>query len=114
MDGVTGPGGPTASSATGSLYNSSELWQQGSGPLTFHKAGRHADSLQGPAWRPGVVRQARGSLKGSSQELSSRIKSFSSRWWFVPACTTLFKSFLRKLINMKVVLFGFYMLLGLT
>ena len=41
MDGNTGPGGPTASLATGSLYNSSELRQQGGGPLTSLKAGRH-------------------------------------------------------------------------
>ena len=40
-------------------------------PLTSHKAGRQAGGLHGPAWQPGVVTQARGSVKGSSQELST-------------------------------------------
>ena len=65
MDGVTGPGGPTASSATGSLYNSSELRQQGGGPLTSLKGWQASGGLQAPDWLPGVVGQGGGAIEGS-------------------------------------------------
>ena len=58
---------PSVSPATGVLNNSSGLWQQGSGPLTSHKAGRRADGLHVPAGQPGVVGQGGGTLRGSSQ-----------------------------------------------
>ena len=48
-----------------------------------------------------------------SQELSSRIKSFSSQWKLVPARATSSKSFLKK-INIQLVLLAYYKLSGLT
>ena len=62
-------------------------------PLTSHKAGRQAGGLHGPAWQPGVVGQARGSVRVRAK--NSPIKSYSSRQWSVPACTASFKSFLK-------------------
>ena len=41
----------------------------GGSPLTSQKAGRQAGGLQVPDWRPRVVRQGGGTLRGSSQEL---------------------------------------------
>ena len=70
MDGDTGPGGPTVSRLQVDLkrfiLDSGTL---GGSPLTSHKAGRQAGGLHVPAWRPGVVRQGGGALRGSSQEL---------------------------------------------
>ena len=68
VDGDTGPGGPTVSRATGVL----KRFILGSGnlggcPLISHKAGRQAGGLHVPAWRPGVVGQGGGTLRGSSQ-----------------------------------------------
>ena len=39
-------------------------------PLISHKAGRQVGGLHGPAWQPGEVGQARGSLRVRSQELN--------------------------------------------
>ena len=78
MDGNASPGGPKASSATGSLErfildirHLTLIGELGGCPLTSHKAGRQAGGLQGPAWHPGEDAQARGPVKGSSQELST-------------------------------------------
>ena len=43
--------------------------KSGGCPLTSHKAGRQAGGLHAPVWRPGVVGQGGGALRGSSQEL---------------------------------------------
>ena len=73
VDGDSGPEVvPSISPATGSREQF--IWTPATWevfPLTSHKAGRQAGGLQGPAWHPGVVAQARGSVKGSSQELST-------------------------------------------
>ena len=64
MDGDTGPGGPTVSSATGSLKRF--IWTPATWevfPLTSHKAGRQAGGLHVPAWQPGVVGQGGGTLR---------------------------------------------------
>ena len=57
VDGNTGPGGPTASSATGSLkrffldiWHLTLIGELGGCPLTSHKAGRQAGGLHVPDW----------------------------------------------------------------
>ena len=73
--------------------------------LTSHKAGRQAGGLHVPAWRPGVVGQAGGTLR--DQAKISTLKSFSSRWGLAPASVTSLKSFLKKVIKLKVALLCF-------
>ena len=82
-------------------------------PSISHKAGRQADGLHGPAWPPGVVRQARGSIKCSSQELSTiQVLRLAA---VVRACVHKVVQVLpEEVINMKVALIGFLMLSGLT
>ena len=43
--------------------------KSGGCPLTSHKACGQAGGLHAPVWRPGVVGQGGGALRGSSQEL---------------------------------------------
>ena len=92
------------------ILDSSDL---GGCPLTSHKAGRQAGGLQGPAWHPGVVAQARGSVKGSSQELSTiQVLLLAA---VVRACVHYVVQVLpEEIINMKAALFGFFMMSGLT
>ena len=70
VDGDTGSGGPSVSRLLVGLkrfiLDSGTL---GGSPLTSHKAGRQAGGLHAPDWRPGVVGQGGGALRGSSQEL---------------------------------------------
>ena len=114
MDGDTGPGGPTVSSATGShkrfILGSGK---SGGCPLTSHKAGRQAGGLHAPVWRPGVVGQGGGALRGSSQELLTiQVLLLAA---VVRACMhNVVQVLPEELINMKAVLFGFFMLSGLT
>ena len=56
--------------ATGCLTNDS-FWAPAIGRLPFnlHKADRQAGGLYAPDWQPKEVRQGRGAIRGSSQEL---------------------------------------------
>ena len=66
--------------------------------------------LQNLSWQPGVG--AREEVpKGVSQALTGN-KSYSSRLWSVPLSIASFKSLSRRIINMEVALFAYFMLLG--
>ena len=75
MDGDTGQGGPILRLQVElkrfilDIRHLTLIGELGGCPLTSHRAGRHAGGLQGPAWHPGEDAQARGPVKGSSQEL---------------------------------------------
>ena len=77
MDGDTGQGGPILRLQVElkrfilDIRHLTLIGELGGCPLTSHRAGRHAGGLQGPAWHPGEDAQARGPVKGSSQELST-------------------------------------------
>ena len=85
----------------------------GGSPLTSHKAGRQAGGLHVPDWQPGVVGQGGGALRGSSQELLTiQVLLLAA---VVRACVhNVIQVLPEEIINMKVALFGFYMLSGLT
>ena len=97
---------PSVSPATGVLNNSSGLPATGQWPFNLSQGCRRADGLHVPAGQPGVVGQGGGTLKGSSQELSTiQVLRLAA---VVRACVHKVVQVLpEEVINMKVVLMAF-------
>ena len=93
-------------------YRCTELhiWTPAIGLLPLSLQGLAGNRPAEPAWQPGVG--AREEVpKGASQALTDN-KSYSSRLWSVPVSIASFKSLSRRIINMAVALFAYFMLLG--
>ena len=80
--------------------------------LTSHKAGRQAGGLHVPVWQPGVVGQGGGALRVRAKNPAIQVLLLAA---VDRACMHIVVQVLpEEIINMKVALFGFFMLSGLT